>query len=326
MACLNLPVDIRYKPENMYLSIIPGPQQPHHMGLNHYLRPLIDDMVVSWKNGIRLSKTASYSHGRVTRSAIVCAVCDLQGARKISQLASPSSHHYCTVCRCKDKATLWRSDVNHPDWQLQDNDQLRQLAEAYQNFATWEEQEAHFKTHGVRWTELWRLPYWNPSRQLVVDPMHCILEGVVQAHCREILGLTTVSSLTKNKIVPAFTWPFKIVDPKTDGTGRNEKDLKRFSKQVEKIHSLLTAPIVPPNITPSDDSEDEEQTGPEPLVEALKKNNMDALQFVCNDLNCQPEPIRHTDSLGNTLFSQRFNKTHWTQALVKWVSTSPLTS
>jgi hypothetical protein len=49
MACLNLPLDIRYKPKNMYLAgIIPGPKQPSLEHLNHYIRPLIDDMVDSW--------------------------------------------------------------------------------------------------------------------------------------------------------------------------------------------------------------------------------------------------------------------------------------
>ncbi|KAG2067677.1 hypothetical protein BDR04DRAFT_1026634 [Suillus decipiens] len=38
MACLNLPLDIRYKPENMYLAgIIPGPKQPSLENLNHYI-------------------------------------------------------------------------------------------------------------------------------------------------------------------------------------------------------------------------------------------------------------------------------------------------
>ena len=43
LACLNLPLDVRYKPENMYLSIIPGPKEPHLTEVNHYIRPLMDD-------------------------------------------------------------------------------------------------------------------------------------------------------------------------------------------------------------------------------------------------------------------------------------------
>lgn len=40
-ACLNLPLDIHYKPENMYLaSVIPGPKEPRLTELNHYLKPV----------------------------------------------------------------------------------------------------------------------------------------------------------------------------------------------------------------------------------------------------------------------------------------------
>ncbi|KIJ29534.1 hypothetical protein M422DRAFT_85357, partial [Sphaerobolus stellatus SS14] len=58
MACLNLPLDICFKAENMYIAgIIPGPEEPHKTALNHYLRPLIDDLVVSYTKGVYFSKT-----------------------------------------------------------------------------------------------------------------------------------------------------------------------------------------------------------------------------------------------------------------------------
>ncbi|KAG6326380.1 hypothetical protein ID866_12709 [Astraeus odoratus] len=47
-ACLNLPLEMCYKPENMHLvGIIPGPEEPSGDQLNHFLDPLINDMVVS---------------------------------------------------------------------------------------------------------------------------------------------------------------------------------------------------------------------------------------------------------------------------------------
>jgi hypothetical protein len=53
MACLNLPADIRYKPENMYVAgIIPGPKQPSLENLNHYIRLLINDLVDAWQRGV----------------------------------------------------------------------------------------------------------------------------------------------------------------------------------------------------------------------------------------------------------------------------------
>ena len=49
-ACLNLPLEICYKAENMYLvGVIPGPKEPHLMELNHYIRPVVDQLSDSWK-------------------------------------------------------------------------------------------------------------------------------------------------------------------------------------------------------------------------------------------------------------------------------------
>ena len=55
MACLNLPPNVRYRPENMYIAgVIPGPQEPKLTNVNHFLRPLIDDLEEAWRRGIFL--------------------------------------------------------------------------------------------------------------------------------------------------------------------------------------------------------------------------------------------------------------------------------
>ena len=55
-------------------------------------------------------------------------------------------------------------------------------------------QDRIFKDSGVRWSELWRLPYWDPTQQLVMDSMHCIFEGLCkgthlesQLYCRLVV-------------------------------------------------------------------------------------------------------------------------------------------
>jgi hypothetical protein len=45
----------------------------------------------------------------------------------------------------------------------------------------------------MRYSELWHLLYWDPSQQLVIDLMHCILEGLVQHHTQNLLSLTSES-------------------------------------------------------------------------------------------------------------------------------------
>ncbi|KAG2069475.1 hypothetical protein BDR04DRAFT_1128869 [Suillus decipiens] len=164
MVCLNLLSDIRYKMENMYLAgIIPD----------------------SWERSIKFSKTACYPDGRVTRSAIALVVF--------------SSHFYCSACDCYHQSTYGRVDFEN--WEPHDRDELRAHAEQWRDAATSVERERLFKAHGMCYSELWCLSYWDPSQQLVVDPMHCLLEGLVPHHTRNLLGLTSGSTTSTCIIV-----------------------------------------------------------------------------------------------------------------------------
>ena len=289
LACLNLPPEIRFQPENMYLSIIRGPKEPHLTELNHYMKPLVDDMVHSWENGIRFSRTALHQAGRVTNSAIVAAVMDLPAARKSSGLPGPTSHFYCTVCQCYHQSTLSRTDFEN--WTKKDHRELRAHAEAWKNASTSAERNKIFVKYGTRWSELWRLPYWDPSRQLVVDAMHCILEGLAYTHFRENLGMTTVAASTSPPLVKAFIHDFHSAAGQTDMTPKEVK-------QVAEIHDLLTAP--------ADQDENDEW---ELLKVKLFRKNLKPLLFVCNDLRIHPDK-----------FPRRCFKADWVKALLTWVS------
>ena len=81
MVCLNLPPHLFYKPEYMYIAgIIPGPKQPTETELNHYFRPLIDDIEQSWKLGVRYTMTTLFPEYYIMQSTIVIAVMDLPAA------------------------------------------------------------------------------------------------------------------------------------------------------------------------------------------------------------------------------------------------------
>ncbi|KAI0348809.1 hypothetical protein OH77DRAFT_1367983, partial [Trametes cingulata] len=47
-----------------------------------------------------------------------------------------------------------------------------------------------FKSTGVRYSTLLQLPYWGPSRWVVIEAMHNLLLGLFQRHCRHIFGMT----------------------------------------------------------------------------------------------------------------------------------------
>ncbi|KAF9233015.1 hypothetical protein BU15DRAFT_7288, partial [Melanogaster broomeanus] len=77
-------------------------------------------------------------------------------------------------------------------------------AEQWRDAPSTAERERLFKEHGVRWSELWRLPYWDPARQLVVDAMHCILEGLVAHHTRRLLVLERIREVIRDISIPLW--------------------------------------------------------------------------------------------------------------------------
>lgn len=46
-----------------------------------------------------------------------------------------------------------------------------------------------FGEHGLRWSDLLRLPYWDPTRYTVVDVMHNLFLGELRHHCRDVWGI-----------------------------------------------------------------------------------------------------------------------------------------
>ncbi|KAE9397095.1 hypothetical protein BT96DRAFT_762752, partial [Gymnopus androsaceus JB14] len=60
ISCANLALDssIRYRPEYMYMTIIPGPNEPSYDELDHYIRPVIEQFVLTWRPGLKVSRTA----------------------------------------------------------------------------------------------------------------------------------------------------------------------------------------------------------------------------------------------------------------------------
>lgn len=99
MVLLNLPPSLRYKPENIYLvGVIPGPREPALEEINHFLRPVIDFFLPSWKNGTWFTRTFKHTEGRLSRSVIAVAISDLPAARKLAGRAGPTANQMCGLC------------------------------------------------------------------------------------------------------------------------------------------------------------------------------------------------------------------------------------
>jgi len=297
MACLNLPLDVQYKPENMYLAgIIPGPKQPSLENLNHYIRPLITDLVASWEHGVWYSTTTNHLNGCVTHSAVALVVCDLPAARHLSVLAGASSHFCCSACNCYHKSNYGRVDFEH--WVLWDKDKLHCQAEQWRDAPTSTEREKLFKQYGIHYSELWQLPYWDPARQLVIDSMHCLLEGLIQHHTWNILGLTTEAISTTHSASSAFHYDFEPLDPER---AASLSMTTKEAGQVSVIHTLLVAQVQ------CAENADQVAESLGKLQSSLLHKNMVSLHYVCQSLCCIPEK------------RTRLYKIDYAKVLVQWV-------
>ncbi|KAG2341498.1 hypothetical protein BDR05DRAFT_976867 [Suillus weaverae] len=262
----------------MYLAgIILGPSEPSGDQLNHFLDPIVDDFIESWECGICFSHTALQAHGRVTRSAIACLVCDLPAARKATQLAGPTSHFYCTACHCFHKSTCGRTDVHSTDWVLRDKNEMCRLAELWKNASTSAERN--------------KLSYWDPSHQVVVDTMHCLLEGLAHDHFQEFLGLTADLAQRKTDSLPAFHHPFPDVNLHKP-EDFSIPDLEGNDTQLIETHMTE-------------------------LEKRLSSKKVAYLQFVAAELGIGPDVVHP---------GKKVYKFHWVRSLITWHQTKPFTT
>ena len=163
LVCLNFPPNIRYKPEHMCLvGIIPGPRESSLMIINHYLTPLVDDFLDFWHPGVQFSRTDGYKHGRVVCCAIVCVVCDLPAARKTSGFGPSSHSHFCAICHCTRQIQGY-NDTDYHLWRRRTKEECLASAKAFYKAESKSEQGTAYASSGIQWSELLRLPYFDPT-------------------------------------------------------------------------------------------------------------------------------------------------------------------
>lgn len=177
MVCLNLPRNLRYRPENIYLvGVIPGLSEPSAIQMNHILSPLIDVLLEMWHNGLFLRHTPKHPFGRRSRVAVVPLVADLHTGQKMAGFGSRTSTHFCSYCLTTIQD---RDNIEH----------LRDSATEWRDAPTVKTHAAIIELTGIRWSELLCLPYWDPTCYLGADPKDIFYLGLFQHHICEVWGL-----------------------------------------------------------------------------------------------------------------------------------------
>src|ERR1700722_70958 len=178
----NLPRSERFKPYNILtLAVMPGPKEPKLHEINNYLYPIINQLNRLW-DGYCI-KTHEYNNGRFIRGALIGCSSDVPASRKLCGFISARIACY----RCHKTANFVNNQPNFggfadfDNWFVErDINVVREQASEWKKCATEESRKAHVSQYHVRWSEIYRLLYFNPVRLCVVDPMHCLFLGVAK--------------------------------------------------------------------------------------------------------------------------------------------------
>ncbi|KAI0067506.1 hypothetical protein BV25DRAFT_1867919 [Artomyces pyxidatus] len=153
------------------------------------LKPLVDDLLRLWKPGVYLSQTASYPLGRLVRCALIPLVCDLPALRKVAGYMGHGGRFPCSFCRISNEHA--HSNFDYSSWDRHSWGEHLATAIRWRDAASEKEQQDLFEEHGIRWSELLRLPYWDVTKYSVLDSMHNLFLGDFKRHCKNIWHMTS---------------------------------------------------------------------------------------------------------------------------------------
>jgi hypothetical protein len=105
----NLPRDIRFKRENMlYLGLLLRPEEVKLHKINHYLSPIVDELLEFW-DGVSLPSTDLHPTGKRIQMVVICCSNDIPAARKLcGHISALVSCH-----RCYKIANISRRKFNY---------------------------------------------------------------------------------------------------------------------------------------------------------------------------------------------------------------------
>ena len=183
LTILNLPRAERLlKKWTLLVGLIPGPSEPEtHM--NTFLKPLVDDLLTLW-HGISIEGEGGRKLN--VRGILLCVSCDLPALRKVTQFLGHKANLGCNICEFSAEREggrgFGRMSYHTKDFNFnyRNRETVCEQGEEYKSAHTITESKQIAKKNGVRFSELHRLPYFDPSRMCAVDPMHALMLGLIK--------------------------------------------------------------------------------------------------------------------------------------------------
>ena len=202
LAIMNLPRSVRFKRENIIiLGLIPGPSEPH-LTINSFLTPLVSDLLTLWE-GVMLE---TFDNGpQLMRCALLCVGCDLPGGRKTCGFLSYTANLGCSRCYCEFGTGVFGkmdySGFQRNTWVKRTNKKHRDDIKIIIACSTKTERQRKESMFGCRYSSLLQLPYFDPVRMLIIDPMHNLYLGTAKhISCQIWVGRGIIDSASVAKV------------------------------------------------------------------------------------------------------------------------------
>ncbi|KAL1657490.1 hypothetical protein GGF50DRAFT_68805, partial [Schizophyllum commune] len=147
---------------------------------------LVDDLLSAYDNGLlpyhsyASQRAGAKPHSRIHCAGLADVLGDSKAGRPYDGVLDPVGDVW-HMHQTATSATDWK------DWSPADDTYLRTGADLWQAAPDTKTCKPTEKFFGVRGSQLWRLPYWDVTQQLIVDPMHCTYLGDRKRHFSEEL-------------------------------------------------------------------------------------------------------------------------------------------
>ncbi|OAD68741.1 hypothetical protein PHYBLDRAFT_117149 [Phycomyces blakesleeanus NRRL 1555(-)] len=199
LAINNLPCSERFKKENVILvGLMPEPKEASTSDINNYLKLLVNELMELYK-GIKI-KTHQCPNITSIQAALLMVACDIPAAKKVCRFTSNTSTNACHKCKHQFSRLAGTSSVDYSGFDfskclLRTKNDNHKNAEIWRNATKPTERQCLEVTHGVRWSKLHRLQYFDIVCCTIIDPIHNLFLGTA----RRMLERWVANGLINNK-------------------------------------------------------------------------------------------------------------------------------
>ena len=188
LTIMNLPRRLRFRQENviLLLGLIPGPREPKR-NINAFLQPFVHELLRFWQ-GVLMS-VHSFQEKVLVRCALLCVACDIPASRKVCGFLGHSAGLGCSKCSKRFSGQVGQKDYSGFDrsqWPPRTLDEHKRNICMIRQCTTKTARNDLESKFGCRYSILLDLPYFNPIRMTVIDPMHNLYLGTAKRILKDV--------------------------------------------------------------------------------------------------------------------------------------------